>query len=350
MTTTNKILCISASFLSLGAFMFCLAAIIKSADAANDASVVFMSLLASLNASVFTVCIMIFFNQKLFIFKSIFENANDAITIIGKNGKYIWQNRANRVLCGFNDAELKENSAEFFINDRKIDTVGELRKISEFSGIFSIASKEQTPKKVWISAFKVENELENSICYVEMRRNVSEFLKLLEQTTREKERLEQKSKSDFLTGVYNRAGFLSKMDEKYQNLHITGCVVFADIDKFKDINDMFGHRSGDEILKSVAKLMDSSLRASDIVCRWGGEEFVLWIDADEQTTHEICEKIRHKIEAARPIGIFTTCSFGIAAVKRDIQEAIKEADEAMYAAKQNGRNSVKVFENNNQNS
>ncbi len=274
MKTTNKILCAAGAVLSLFVWLFCLNVIDTAASQANQGIAVFMSLTASACAAVSAVCAMFFLNQQIFAFKNIFENANDAISIIGRDGKYIWQNKANMLLLGLRDSELRSMDASFFINDAKVSTLSELEKISEFSGIFKVAAKEK-PKKVWISAFKVEDELENTLCYVEMKRNVSEFLKILEQTNREKEKLEKKAKSDALTGLYNRAGFMSKLEERYQALRISGCVVFADIDKFKDVNDMFGHQMGDEILVGVAKLISQNLRASDVVCRWGGEEFVL---------------------------------------------------------------------------
>ena len=341
MKTINKILCITGTLLSFAAFLFFINAI---SQMSNENGIVLMSILAALSASIATICAMIFSNQRLFVFKNIFENANDAVTIINAQGKYVWQNRSNKILCGFDDNEISHNKPLFYINEKKISVTEELTKISEFSGIFSIEAKERMPRKVWISAFRVDDELGNTVCFVEMKRNVSEFLKLLEQTNAEKERLDKKVKNDFLTGVYNRMGFLAKIEEK-----IGGTIAFVDIDKFKDINDMFGHAIGDETLKSVANIISSNLRSSDIICRWGGEEFILWIDANEMTAFEICEKIRQKIESARPGGILTTCSFGIAKMEKNFELSIQNADNAMYFVKQNGRNSIKVFENNNQN-
>lgn len=327
--------------LSFAALIFCLDAISK---IQGGASSIFIAVLISLLSFALTICIAIFLNQRLTIFKNIFENANDAIAIIDSKGKYIWQNRANKNLCDFDIKKLSSKAPSFFVDNKKLSLIDELNKISEFSGIFGIESKECTPKKVWISAFKVIDEINNTVCYVEMKRNISEFLKLLEQTNAEKERLEKKAKRDFLTGVYNRDGFLSKIDEK-----IDGSIVFVDIDKFKEINDTFGHEIGDSILKSVAHTLSNGLRSSDVVCRWGGEEFVIWIDATDEAAFQICEKIREKIELSKPNGILITCSFGIAPLEHGLQESIKNADSAMYQAKQSGRNSVKIFENKNQN-
>ncbi len=350
MRTTNKVLYAIGAILSLLIWFFCIDAITAIEPSSNKNSIIFMSIIVSFCAAASAACVVLLITQKIFIFKDIFENANDAISIIGKNGAYIWQNKANMLLLGFRDNELKNVDASFFINNTKVSTIEELEKISEFSGIFKVPTKEQN-KRVWISAFRVDDELSNTLCYVEMKRNVDEFLKILEQTNKEKEKLEKKANSDFLTGLYNRAGFLSKLEEKYQSLkRISGCIVFVDIDKFKHINDTFGHQMGDQILISVARLISQNLRASDIICRWGGEEFVFWIDANVAITIEICEKIRQKIEDAKPFGILTTCSFGVAKVEGDVEKAIMLADEAMYIAKQNGRNNVRVFENNNQNS
>ncbi len=321
--------------------------IIKSQNIQN--SVLFGALIGMLSSSLFAFLATLLYHQRLFVFGAIFENANDSITIIDKNGKYVWQNRSNREFCGFETDELKEQKANFFINNTDTSLKDELDNIEEFSGIFSALTKTGY-KKVWFSAFRVHDELDNTLCYVEMKRNVGEFLNVLEKTKNEKDRLEKKTKMDFLTGIYNRLGFLSELDELLQIKDTKGCIVFIDIDKFKNINDTHGHEMGDKILQHTVNTISANIRQADVLARWGGEEFVLWLGASTKQSYEICEKIRSSMEFSNPFGIRVTCSFGIENIKDSVQEAVKNADEAMYEAKNNGRNRVIFFENKNQNS
>lgn len=110
MKTTNKALCIAGATLSAPALIFCLDAL---SEVHTGTSAVFMGILASLFASMFTICAMVFLNQKLLVFKNIFKNANDAITIIDAKGRYIWQNRANKNLCGFDNGEITKPEGIF---------------------------------------------------------------------------------------------------------------------------------------------------------------------------------------------------------------------------------------------
>ncbi|NVJ52070.1 MAG: diguanylate cyclase [Campylobacteraceae bacterium] len=157
---------------------------------------------------------------------------------------------------------------------------------------------------------------------------------------------------DYLTKVYNRRYFneysekaleLAKRNE--QNISI----IAVDIDRFKKINDNYGHNVGDEVLIEVASIFRNSIRKSDIVARFGGEEFIiLLINAKLDEATAIAEKMRIKIEnTAVEVDnnrIDVTASFGVATLNKEgnesIETTLKRADDLLYIAKKHGRNEV----------
>jgi diguanylate cyclase (GGDEF)-like protein len=126
-------------------------------------------------------------------------------------------------------------------------------------------------------------------------------------------------------------------------------VLMLDMDNFKNINDMFGHSQGDDVLISVVETIIEGVRTSDSVFRYGGEEFVILLSNTslDRATH-VAERLRVKIEALTleedGIRIMTTSSIGIAMLKANetMSKLLARADDAMYEAKRAGRNQVKI--------
>lgn len=151
--------------------------------------------------------------------------------------------------------------------------------------------------------------------------------------------------SDKLTRLPNRAHFESVYDDLPENQSLS--LVLLDIDHFKRINDTYGHNGGDVVLKPVAENLVHMFRSSDIVARWGGEEFaVLLPNLDEQQAMDIAERCRQFI-ACQTLQheqniISLTASFGVAYSnhKVPLQDIIESADQALYSAKAQGRNKV----------
>ncbi len=163
----------------------------------------------------------------------------------------------------------------------------------------------------------------------------------------EKSEYEKSSKEDPLTGCYNRAGFSSVLLREQENLSKNGSpvsFVILDIDHFKHINDSYGHAVGDEVLVNLCKLIQSKIRNTDALVRWGGEEFVILCgDTPIQNAEFLAEKLRHAIESATLIPQQqVTCSFGIAEMVagEDPKYLFERADKALYTSKENGRNRV----------
>ena len=157
---------------------------------------------------------------------------------------------------------------------------------------------------------------------------------------------------DSLTQLPNRSHIHWRFDDiakNNQNL----CLVLADIDNFKNINDTYGHLVGDDVLRIISEQLSQTLRKIDVVGRWGGEEFVMLLpETSAEQALIIVERIRKNIAAISfPIsttsGSFsTTISFGISESpikNQNIENYIQGADKALYQAKSNGRNQSVIF-------
>lgn len=170
----------------------------------------------------------------------------------------------------------------------------------------------------------------------------------LQRLWKENKHLALQSTHDELTKVLNRRGFFTlSVQFAYlaQRTQSTLGVMMIDLDHFKSINDHYGHMVGDTVLKETANLIKKELRASDIVGRYGGEEFIVLLTQTKSgATASIAEKIRESIEKNPPEGIPLTVSIGIAEdelghkVREDYMELIQNADASLYDAKNTGRN------------
>lgn len=174
-------------------------------------------------------------------------------------------------------------------------------------------------------------------------------LKLIEQD------LQQQADYDVLTGLLNRRRGELLAEEKLALMHRQGCqlgVCLIDIDDFKQINDIYGHLAGDQALKRVAGFIRDFVRRSDLLFRWGGEEFVLICpDTDKEGMRELLSKLCRAIECMRLDGDMrehtVTISAGVSVYpdhSADLLNLIARADSALYTAKQQGKNRVVLHE------
>ncbi|MFA6902952.1 MAG: diguanylate cyclase [Gallionellaceae bacterium] len=168
------------------------------------------------------------------------------------------------------------------------------------------------------------------------------------------EHLRHMAQYDALTKLPNRALFSDRLQQTFTTARRTRehfGLMFIDLDKFKPVNDTYGHEAGDLLLKDAANRMQGCVRESDTVARIGGDEFVVLLASlkHDQDAHEVGEKIRHALNQPFKISGNTlniSSSIGIAiypAHGDDEKELVKHADLAMYYAKENGRNNVTVY-------
>ena len=184
--------------------------------------------------------------------------------------------------------------------------------------------------------FKAKSRLERELA--ERNRELGDALETITRLARQ----------DTLTGLLNRRGFMELAEHEIHRHRRTAeplSVVMADIDHFKQLNDRHGHGTGDEVLRRIAARMQRAVRELDIVCRWGGEEFVFLLPRTEPSeARQVMERVRNRIVAA-PVktqsGTFmVTLTFGIAGIESDLETAIDAADRAMYSGKAAGRDRI----------
>lgn len=162
-------------------------------------------------------------------------------------------------------------------------------------------------------------------------------------------KIQKEADTDNLTGIFNRQRFDKILEREIKSIsHSTkkSSLLMFDIDCFKDINDTHGHLVGDEILKSLVKIVLTNIRFNDVFARWGGEEFmILAPDTPLRDATILAEKLRSTIKNGSFIDDITiSCSFGVTNIEGSdsVKSVVDRADKALYSAKQNGRNRVET--------
>lgn len=156
---------------------------------------------------------------------------------------------------------------------------------------------------------------------------------------------------DELTGLYNRRHMMQLMEQQVKRQHRSGegfCLALIDLDHFKQVNDHFGHQTGDMVLKAFADAVGKELRQTDVLARWGGEEFLLMLTAPDPGLQGAQASLARFQAALRQLvvgnGIRVTFSAGLTEhpIGEPLHETLERADHGLYAAKANGRDRVEL--------
>lgn len=185
----------------------------------------------------------------------------------------------------------------------------------------------------------ITKPLNTSEIRIVVERAVERYLLL--STSEDKDYFVEMALHDGLTGLFNRRYFNELINLEFNRLKRTPAalsLLMLDIDDFKNYNDTQGHQAGDELLKGAAKVFRNSVRAVDVVSRYGGEEFVIMLpQADKKAAQIIAERLRVQVGLYLPI----TVSIGIATIPDDASELgqlLEKVDNALYQAKRTGKN------------
>jgi len=282
-----------------------------------------------------------------------------------KNGKWVKKYRFNEFLPYLQDNEIGIILKKNIFNEQQL---GELLKEDAMGGMFvpiykntriSHNNKSQIERRT--SRVKFEEELIGFI-FIETNNLLNNFdiehLKMMHVISHilymelRNYQLKMTSSIDKLTHVFTRKYLekeFSDVFSKYSRTNESFSVIMADIDKFKNVNDIFGHQTGDKILRRVSSAIKRNLRNSDIIGRYGGEEFVIVLpECSSEEAMIVAEKIRKDIEKNLVIDeeYSITISQGISSFPEHTQikeELIPKADQALYYAKDNGRNQSYVW-------
>jgi diguanylate cyclase (GGDEF)-like protein/PAS domain S-box-containing protein len=287
------------------------------------------------------------------------EHASDVIWTRDLEGRFTYVSPSVTKLRGFTVEEVMAQSVEDAYTPesaalvrenlaRLIATAADGRAAHEFRGEFELKCKDGA--KIWVettlSELRDADGRVNGI--VGVTRDIS-ARRAAEQ------RMSELALHDALTGLPNRTLFSDRLQQALvaaQRERRRLAVMFIDLDKFKPVNDRFGHAVGDLLLKEVALRMRASVRDSDTVARIGGDEFVVLLRTVEgaREARSVAEKIRLAVDEPFEVAghrLEISCSIGIAVYPdhgKDELELSKNADAAMYWAKAHGRDSVQLYD------
>lgn len=310
-----------------------------------------------------------------------FDILADGILVLDKNGYIVLANRAFKELNSLSEENIygRKVSDLSLIKEAVSNlpqeslpwhaALTEGAKITETP--ITLAGNDEGAQELIVSSESISDNKVIRGCLVNFK-NVTELQKTNMELTlaldelKESRALIEKSNDELqvmasrdpLTGCLNRRAFFQQAGDTFksaaQGNRELYCIM-ADIDHFKSFNDIYGHYIGDQVIQIVAKIFNASLRPSDLVCRYGGEEFcILLSDLSLENVNEVCERMRKTIEETGNTSIRTkkikpiTMSFGIASISDGIttlENLIDFADNALYLSKETGRNRVTVWEN-----
>lgn len=290
--------------------------------------------------------------ERLQLFAKMFDNSGEAIVITDAQRNIVAVNPAFVEITGYSADEVMGKNPKILSSGKQTAEFYEmmwttLNETGQWSGEIWNRRKDGEIYPEWLSIGVVKNHRGETINYISL---FSDITKRKEA----EQRIEFLAHYDSLTKLPNRALFADRLKRALVVAHRNekkAALMFLDLDKFKDINDMLGHLAGDLLLQSVAERVKSCVRESDTICRQGGDEFMILLE-DINGTEDV-EKVAHKIISVMSephrIGEHSlTITFSIGAAlypddAGDDKTLILHADQAMYRAKDSGRNNFQFF-------
>lgn len=284
------------------------------------------------------------------VLRSITRAAQDAVIMIDPAGFVTYWNPAAELMFGFAETEaVGRNLHDLIVPERDLErahagfshfvTSGEGPAIGRTTTLQAKhRNGDEFPVDVSLSAIKLRGQW-NAVGIV---RDATERVKT-------EERLQQLATTDTLTGICNRRCFdetLEREISRAARLSSPLSLILFDVDRFKRINDTFGHPTGDQVLAQLAGAVGGAIRTIDLFARWGGEEFIVLLPGcDLNAGRLLAEKLRSMLEKQPFADVGqVTCSFGVAeyAPGDNVETLIKKADLCLYQAKAFGRNRVEI--------
>jgi diguanylate cyclase (GGDEF)-like protein/PAS domain S-box-containing protein len=279
------------------------------------------------------------------------ENASDIIGILDSGGRFVYESSSAFHLLGYRSDEIVGRRLTDFAAP---DDVAEVQQF-----LAGVLARPSGPATLELSLVRRSGQLRafelvaTNLLHAAPIGGIVVNLRDITERTRLRAVLERLSETDALTEVLNRRVFRRLAEQEFRRARETGkklAVVMMDIDRFKAVNDRFGHAAGDLVLAAVAKTCAAGLRATDLLGRIGGEEFALILaDGGSQAARDIVNRLKAQVSGCSVSTIqgdlFVTASFGIAyadPATMDLAEALNRADAALYEAKEAGRDCIKI--------
>lgn len=312
-------------------------------------------------------------------YRFIAEHADDIIWQLDADMRFTYLNPANEKIRGYRNEELLGQSVMTLYTPEGLEIVRRVmrerderiaRGTDSPAVCFEVPQYRRDGSVIWVetTSSRITDGQGRLLGYVGITRDVDarvrdraaleeahHQLKLrLEEISSLQARLWQQAVRDALTGLYNRHYLHDVLQRELARAARLGhpvSVVLLDVDHFKQINDTYGHRVGDIVLREVAHLLQAQARESDVICRWGGEEFLVLLpamslaQAQARTESWRAALATHGLDVFAP-GLRVTASFGCASYPQDASQGealIHCADLALYESKRLGRNRVTSY-------
>jgi len=291
--------------------------------------------------------------QRLELWAKVFEASSESIMITNADWQVVTVNHAFCRSTAYELSEIIGESIEVLCSDHHPEGFySDIRQATRIRGIWQgemwIQRRTGESFPVWAVFNAVRDEDANITHVIVTSFDISE-------RKANEQRITHLAQHDVLTDLPNRALCVERLHmalQQAERLGVLVAVLFIDLDRFKNINDLLGHHIGDGLLRSVSHRLLEAVRAGDTVSRMGGDEFVVILNgvADVEEISQIVDRrliplirMPHDIDGAE---LFVSCSVGIAVFPedgRDIDSLMRNADAAMYQAKSQGRNSAQFF-------
>jgi len=290
--------------------------------------------------------------QRLRALETVMAKSSEAILITDRDNRIVEVNEAFTQLTGYTAAEAIGRNPSFLASGKMSQAdyamVWEtLLHKGQWQGEMWDRAKDGSLYPKWITITVVRDPDDSIRNFVAHFSDLSEYA----ETTA---KLARMAHFDALTQLYNRSAFESLLPQALQNAQRDNrqvAVMVIDLDRFKNVNDSLGHAIGDQLLMGVAERLRESMRASDIVARIGGDEFIVVLPDIENalSVAGVASKLKHNLADSYRVGphtLYATPSIGIALFPTDGEDAatlLKNADAAMYHAKGQGRDNFQFF-------
>lgn len=293
-------------------------------------------------------------------YREILDNLYDGIFFVDTEGLITYWNSGAETLTGYRNADvIKRNYCEVFKpldqhgNDLCTYSTCPMRHVLNTSTMSEVEAyirhKEGHLVPISIRIAPVREVERQFVVAVEIFSSNSPRFALRQKV----EELQDMAMFDSLTGLANRRFVEMNLVTRLEELKRYGCsfsVMFIDVDRFKSINDMWGHQVGDRMLKMISATMINSLRSCDIIGRWGGEEFVaLLINMKEDALFQVVDRFRRLVENSaltldNGSSLSATVSIGatVARAGDSAESLVERADKLMFESKHRGRNLVTI--------
>ena len=284
-------------------------------------------------------------------FRALVQHASDAIVVVADGGRVMYASPAVEHVLGCTPSSL-ESFDLTWVDPDHVDALAEAwRRLRAQPG--SVESLDVPIRRVDGTSRWVEVRLTNLTDSPAVGGFVCN-MRDIGQRRDAQAQLMHDAQHDPLTRLPNRRHFLERLDEVCRDTTPDDliAVLFVDVDNFKEINDQYGHATGDSALVAVADTLSMLVRPTDVVARYGGDEFIILLDGLNciEGAFEIAERITRTLTEAQRINAYdvrTSVSVGVSTSRGQVKGAndlVRDADEAMYQAKQNGRARWESFE------